>query len=142
MTDGEKTDALLRMMDMHFVKFRQTRDIELKVNLAIWTALFVLGGFLANQRFHLDCPGWFIYCIISVVILFCHGFFGMVPTQRSLDRDSKYVADCNKAIQELINTSIEYPPLQQCWRWFMVGFSGAILAGIAILLALVDHAHA
>jgi hypothetical protein len=50
MTDSEKADALLRMMDMHLAKWRQTRDLEVRVNLAIWTALVVVGGFLAAQR--------------------------------------------------------------------------------------------
>ena len=136
MTDPEKTDALLRLMDMHFTKFRQSRDIEIKVNLAIWTVLVVLGKFLSDKQVHLDsCVKWLVYLGISVVIVLCHYRFWMKPIQASEDHDSAFVGDCRGEIQALTGTSIQYPSLAQPWVFFEVGFSAVILAGIAVILA-------
>lgn len=136
MTEGERADVLLRMMDMHFAKFRQSRDLEFKVNLAIWTALVVLGKFLADQNVQLDWVKWILYLILSVGVVFCHLHFWMQPIQASEDRDSKFIGECRKEIQSLTGTSIEYPSLVQRWKCFEVGFSAVILIGLAIILAV------
>ncbi len=137
MTEGEKADALLRMMDTHSAKFRQSRDLEFKVNLAIWTVLVVLGKFLADQNVQLDhWAKWILYLVISAGVVFCHLRFWMKPIQASEDRDSAFVGECRKEIQSITGTSIEYPSLVQFWECFEVGFSAVILLGIAIILAV------
>ena len=137
MSEGEKADTLLRMMDMHFAKFRQSRDLEFKVNLAIWTALVVLGKFLADQSVQLDhWAKWILYLVLSAGVVFCHLRFWMQPIQASEDRDSAFVGECRKEIQSLTGTSIEYPSLVQSWKHFEVGFSAIILMGLAIILAV------
>lgn len=137
MTDGEKADALLRLMDMHFAKFRQSRDLEFKVNLAIWTLLVVLGKFLSDHQVQLVRPiDWLAYVAISLVILFCHYLFWMKPIQASEDRDSTFIGHTRREIQKLTDTSIEYRDLKQRWVSFEVGFSAIILAGFAFILAV------
>nr|VFJ78395.1 MAG: hypothetical protein BECKFW1821C_GA0114237_11812 [Candidatus Kentron sp. FW] len=136
MTDPEKADAMLRLMDMHFAKFRQSRDIEFKVNLAIWTVLVVLGKFLSDKNVQLEGLSWILYIAISLIIVFCHYWFWMKPIQASEDRDSAFVGDCLKEIQSVTKISIEYPILVQPWVYFEVCFSAVILAGVAIILSL------
>jgi len=134
MTDMEKADAILRMMDMHFAKFRQSRDIEFRVNIAIWTGLFILGKFFTDLKIQIVGWGWFLYIGISLVIVFCHYQFWMKPIQASQNRDSSFVRDCRGAIQTITKTSIQYPILKQRWIFFEVGFSALILIGLAIIL--------
>lgn len=135
MTDHEKADSMLRLMDMHFAKFRQSRDIEFKVNLAIWTVLVVLGKFLSDQQLQLEGWGWGFYLLISLIIVLCHYFCWMKPIQLSENRDSAFVGNCREAIQAITNTSIKYPSLDQRWVCFEVGFTAVILAGLAIILS-------
>lgn len=137
MTDAEIVDALLRMMDMHFTKFRHTRDIQFKVNLAIWTVLIVIGKFLCDQCVQLDhWAKWALYLILFAVIVFCHYHFWLKPIQASMDRDSAFVGNCRKEIGLFTKISINYPPLVQAWKCFAVGFSVLILVGIAIMLSI------
>ena len=137
MTESEKGDALLRMMDMHFAKFRQSRDLQTKVNLAIWTALVVAGGFLITQGVRLDnWVSWHIFPFVSILVVYGHYRFWMLPIQRSIDRDSAFINACRKEVQSLVGISIDYPPLPQPWMMnFTIGFSGIILAVTAIILA-------
>lgn len=136
MAEAEKADALLRLMDMHSARFRQSRDLEFKVNVAIWTVLVVLGKFLSDQRVKLD--DWMmllVYLLISAGIVMCHYRFWIKPIQASEDRDSAFISDSRKEIQALIGTSIKYLNLDQSWVCFEVGFTAFILAGLAVILA-------
>jgi hypothetical protein len=135
MTEAEKADALLRLMDMHSARFRQSRDLELKVNLAIWTALVVIGKFLSDARVKVDDWGTlFIYLFVSAVIVICHYRFWLKPVQASEECDSAFLSDSRKEIQALTGTSIKYPNLDQSWICFESGFTAFILAGLAVML--------
>ena len=54
MTEAEKADALLRLMDIHSARFRQSRDLEFKVNIVIWAILAIFGKFLSDARVKVD----------------------------------------------------------------------------------------
>ena len=135
MTEAEKSDALLRLMDIHSARFRQIRDLEFKVNIVIWAILAIFGKFLSDARVKVD--DWatlIIYLFISTVIVICHYRFWLKPIQASEDRDSAFIRDVRKEIQSLTGSSIKYPNLEKSWVCFEAGFTAFILAGVAVLI--------
>jgi hypothetical protein len=135
MTESEKADALLRLMDIHSAKFRQNRDLEFKVNIVIWAALTIFGKFLSDAQVKVD--DWatlIIYLFISTMIVICHYRFWLKPIQASEDRDSAFISDGRKEIQALTGTSIKYPNHDKSWVCFEAGFTAFILVGVAILI--------
>jgi hypothetical protein len=135
MTEAEKADALLRLMDMHSARFRQSRDLEFKVNIVIWIVLVIFGKFLSDVRVKVDDWGKLVvYLFISAVIVICHYLFWLKPVQASENRDSAFISDGRKEVQALTGTSIKYPNLDQSWVCFEVGFTAFILVGVALML--------
>lgn len=136
MTDKAKADVLLHLMDAHWANYRQTRDIEFKVNIAIWTALIVCGKFLSDQNFHLNSFGkWLLFIILFLLVTICHYHLWMRPIQSIEDRDSGFAKGCLKEVQSLAKTDIERSETLHRWTIFEVGFSGIILIFWAVILA-------
>jgi hypothetical protein len=72
MEDKEKFEALIKLADIQQKGFDKRRDIEWKVSLALWAAIFIGTGFLLDHKeLKYDiceiCLGYFIFFIIYVI---------------------------------------------------------------------------
>ena len=75
MTDKEKADCLIELHKAQMDHFKQTRDIEIKVNLAYWTLIVVAGVFLYDRNIHLtDAVSWGVYALIAMALVLGHTF--------------------------------------------------------------------
>ena len=73
MTDKEKADCLLQLHRDRLEKFKQTRDLEFKVNLALWSFIILAGYNLKQpQLYHCITCFTLLYLIIGLLITILH----------------------------------------------------------------------
>ncbi|MBW2046147.1 MAG: hypothetical protein JRI96_14905 [Deltaproteobacteria bacterium] len=132
MENKEKAECLIELCKIQMDHFRQTRDIEFKVNLALWT-LVALGGKFFYDKIKLDtCCEWVIYIVFALAIIFTHFFFWMRPIQDSEDRDIRFIYQCREKLIE--GESSDWRGGK--WTYFEVAITFALLVGVGIVLVL------
>ena len=138
MNDKEKADALLGLINGRMSHFRQTRDIELKVNLSLWTVIVVAGHFL-HGKVPLHGLGWIGFGLVTALVVLSHLFFWMRPIQRSEDTDAHFIALYRAEVEKLIGVNFGLPETKTPgWLWiaFEVGITAVLLAGVAFVLSI------
>lgn len=100
MTDKEKADCLIELHKEHMNHFKQTRDIEFKVNIALWTVI-VLAGYYLDSEICLEWSNLCWYILVAAGIILCHLFLWLVPISRSEKFDLKCIKKYRKRIMEL-----------------------------------------
>ena len=141
MTDKEKADCLIELHKERLGKYKQTRDIEFKVNIALWT-LIIVSGYYINGEIELDsCKDYLIfiipYLLISILLIFAHFKFWMKPIQKSEDADNFYINQYRKKIAELADIQIkEHIPYNTYWIFYIVGITAFLLFIIGIYILL------
>ena len=152
MTDKEKADCLLELHKTQLSHFAQTRDIEFRVNIALWTLIAAGGSFLYG-KVHLETDlSYLIFTIVSLGIYFGHLFLWMMPIQNSEDIDDYFINQYRSNIEKLVGVSIERsfelrrPRIlwaltktlrKDGWSWILAetGITLVLLIAIGILLA-------
>ena len=114
----DKSDCLLALLRSQQDHLKQTRDIEFKVNLGLWTAIVVAGGFVHTAGIRLESDAALaVYCVIVVVIWLFHLLLWMVPIQYSADVDKDFVLQYRREVERLCDFRPEYPVLEPKWFW-------------------------
>ena len=87
MEPKEKVFALIELCKIQMDHFEKTRNIEFKVNIALWTLIALAGKFVYDEN-DLHKGGFFIigYVVFAIVITWFHCLW-MSLIQRSEDRD-------------------------------------------------------
>jgi hypothetical protein len=138
MDDKEKVDALLRLLDSHLKHLCQTRDIEFKVNISLWTVIVAAGYFLYGKvRIH--GLNWYGYIAVSVVVVCAHTYLWMFPIQKSEDTDGDSIRFYRSEVEKLTEVASSRPhpnPSGRLWIVFEVGMTAVLLAGVAFILSL------
>jgi hypothetical protein len=72
MDDKDKVEALIKLADIQQKGFDKRRDIEWKVSLALWAAIFIGTGFLLDHKelkydIFLILIGYIVFCIIYFI---------------------------------------------------------------------------
>jgi len=150
MTDNKKAEFYLEVAKMHMDHLRQTRDIEFKVNLALWTGIVLAGYFLYGEVPLDDHHSRLLYGLMASLILFGHVVCWMMPVQHSQDRDNDFL----KKYQKLAVGHISIPPVKGLWRviawlrkdgWSWVlfegGFTFILLFVVGVFLASTGTAQ-
>jgi hypothetical protein len=122
----------------------QTREIEFKVNLSLWT-LIALAGYMFYGKVHINSyPSLFLYFIIAASIYCMHIFLWMMPIQKSEDTDDHFIREYRTNVEQLINVSINRPEARIGYAWAKVdklrkdGWSWIIAeTGITLFLLIV-----
>ena len=85
MTDKEKADSLIELQKGLAEYLRQTRNIEFKVNIALWSLIVAAGSvFLSNNNLNLRDPvAWFWFLTLVFTISVGHLVLWMIPIQLS-----------------------------------------------------------
>ena len=135
MTDKEKADCLIELHKEQLGKFKQTREIEFKINLTLWSFI-ILGSYYINNEIHLTtiyehCSFCIGYLIIAVVIILSHLFLWVKPIKKSNDTDDYYVNGYRSEVEKLTGIQIskykKYSKKSQNWIFFEVGITVLLL---------------
>ena len=106
MTDKEKADCFIELQKEQLKRFMQTRDIELKINIALWTAIIV-SAFYCKEKIILDSVvSKCIYIVVSIALVLAH-FYWLKNIQKSEDTDKHYFIEFRKAVVTLTEMEIE-----------------------------------
>jgi len=102
MTDKEKAYCFIELYKEQMNHFKQTRDIEFKVNIAFWTLIVLAGYFLnliisSRSYSNFNC----FYIIIALLFLACHLFLWLLPISRSEKIDLHYIKEYRDKIEDL-----------------------------------------
>jgi len=102
MDDEQKAQILLKLIQGQLDHFKQTRSLELKVNLAFWTAIVLTGGVLYREGY---CISSFIeittYILLACFIFISHLFCWLVPIQFSEDTDTSFINEYRGEVERL-----------------------------------------
>ena len=114
MTDDQKreADCLIEFAKLHADHLRQTRDMEVKINLALWTLIVLFAHALRGK---LPFGGWalWVYVGAAVIIAFGHLMLWMLPVQLSEDRDWSFVDLYKARVGELTGSNLTEPSAQE-----------------------------
>ncbi|MFA6165179.1 MAG: hypothetical protein WC700_01050 [Gemmatimonadaceae bacterium] len=99
MIKHEQATLLERLARQRLEHFKQTREIEFKVNLALWTAIVLAGGTLYRSGFRLGATSEVkVFVGAAAVLWISHAIFWMIPIQYSEDTDSAFIREYRKKI--------------------------------------------
>jgi len=146
MDTNQKINGLLDLQKIRFEKFKQTRELEFKVNIALWT-LIVLVGYYFKGKLHLNDPREIIiYVLISIAIIVCHYFLWLNPISKSEERDFEKVIAYQERIEELVEesnlgskgarTSNELRRDYRNWNLFLAGITFLLLCILGLFFSI------
>ncbi len=132
MTDNERAAHLAELLERQLDHFKQTRDIEFKVNLAFWTAIVATGAFLYRDGLRITSAcGVLLYLLIAVLVWLAHLLLWMVPIQYSEETDDHFVREYREQIEALC----AFIPKQRQLGWFWSRFEQSRKCGLSWILA-------
>ena len=148
MEDELKVQCYSNLLQTQMDHFKQTREIEFKVNIAIWTLLALAGSFLYDKII----PGplfWSGYAFISLALVAIHwGWMYLISLSQD---DDKKLMDGWMSALPLADDGIDESQTDKkdtqrkmatsrfgYWIIVEVGFTILILAGLGLLFA---HLH-
>lgn len=145
MSDKDKADCLIELHREQLGHFKQTREIEWKVNLTLWS-LIILGSYNLQKAHSVFlssinlCSFVSIYFIVSVIIIIAHFKFWLEPILMSEKTDNDYILKYRKAVENLTKVEIlpykEFDEKKQKWAYFELGITGLVLFLAGIYLAM------
>lgn len=149
MSPNEKAECYLKLMEIQATHFKQTRDLEFKVNLALWSAIVVSGGFLFG-KVHLNSGGSKMAFIAVALLLFvAHLALWMIPIQNSEDTDDHFIREYGRRVEALLKASVPSVGAKSpkwVWRsnsrlrkhgWSWILFESGITALLLLCVGLV-----
>lgn len=125
MTDNEKINYLVEMIKVKMEHFKQTRDIEFKVNIAAWTLIVIAYHPLSNLCNINTC------CLIFGLFLFAFAHTSwMCLIDQSESKDLETVYNIRREIEE--KSSFKYdtnitPVCEKKWLFVECGFTVILL---------------
>jgi len=152
MTEKEKADCFIELHKEQLGKFKQTRDIEFKVNIALWTLIVVASKFIKDVLpYYSDNLQIVAFIILAILIICGHLFLWMVPIQNSEDKDDHYVLKYRHLIEQLCEKNISLDPgdyknktrlrdfksSSLKWIMFEVGITTILLTAVGIYLFII-----
>jgi hypothetical protein len=137
MNRTERIHALLELERIRMDKYNQTRELEFRINLALWT-LIVLIGYYYKSTLRIDTVGDLVFfVIVLLVIVPGHYFFWLVPISDSEARDYARVLEFQNEVEKIIGKTDKVPErdLDMIKRDYRRG--NLFLAGITALLLVL-----
>ena len=134
MTDTDKTTSLVELEKIRIEKYKQTRELEFKVNIALWTLIVLIGY---HYRGKLSIEYWedlLFFIIVAIVIVLGHFFLWLVPISDSMARDNAKAYELQEEVEKNIGFKSTIPTRsiksikKDYLRW------NFFLAGITLLL--------
>ncbi len=72
METTDRINAILGLQKVRLERFKQSKDIEFKLNIALWTMIVIAGFYLKGEIHLAKCCEFAIYIGASLVITACH----------------------------------------------------------------------
>ncbi|MHC1733904.1 MAG: hypothetical protein AB9888_17975 [Bacteroidales bacterium] len=133
----EKVSALIDLAKARLDKYKQTRELEFKVNIALWT-LIVLIGYKGKEVLALsNWQDYLIYSIIAISVLLGHYFFWLRPISLSMAPHSAKSQYLQRKAEHIIDENSDEPEdelnnIMQRYRTMNL-----FLAGITLILLVL-----
>jgi hypothetical protein len=140
METKEKNSLLIELCKIQMDHFEKTRNIEFKVNIALWT-LIALAGKFGYGKIKLDHNSFFIllYTFFSVVIVVLHWCW-MKNIQNSENSDialrNKYRSEIHKTIELELKLESNQNDSESSWVIIETGVTAVLLVGLGIIFSL------
>jgi hypothetical protein len=137
MEPGQKAAALTEILKMRLEKYKQTRDLQFKVNIALWT-LIILIGYKCEKTLDLEnWSGYLIFGIIALAVSFCHYYLWLRPVSESMARDSAIALRLQNEVENIVLDKSDEPErdLDEISRSYYT--MNLFLAGITLLLMIL-----
>lgn len=151
MTDKEKADLLIELIKTQLDHFKQTRDLELKVSLALWTLIAVTASFLYGKVRLTDLAPIGLFILIAIIVFVGHVFLWLMPIQNSEDKDDYFINKYRDEVEGLTGLTIPKQSLDKRpeilwrlvkhlrkdgWSWILTesGITLSLLIVVGILL--------
>ncbi len=144
MEPKDKTAALTEIVKARLEKYKQSRDLEFRVNIALWT-LIVLVGFKGEETLELSCwIDYAFYGVAALAVVVGHYFFWLIPLSESMARDNARAIELQKHIENIINERSDKPERDEAeikrfyhkMNFFMAGITIILLVLLGIFLSL------
>ena len=140
MTDKEKTDALIELIKIRVDKYKQTRELEFKVNIALWTLIVLIGQYYKSKVSDITTTDLILFIIALILIVAGHYFLWLVPVSESLARDNAKALELQDEVEKItgIKPSI---PLRTAnaiktdyrkWNMFLAGITLVLMALLSL----------
>jgi hypothetical protein len=144
MNDKEKTDSLIELEKIRIDKYNHTRDLEFKVNIALWTLIVLVGYYYRNTLRIGTTTDLVFFILVAVVVVLGHFFFWLNPISKSERRDYSRALTFQKAAEKLIGTKnapaernekeIKRDYLK--WNLFLAGITLMLFALLGVFLII------
>jgi hypothetical protein len=142
MTNKEKAELLLKLLEGQMAHFNQTRSLEFKINLSLWTVIVLAGKFLYGKIYLNNFCSLLLFVAISLLVVFGH-LYWMNAIQKSENLDQKFVLEYRKRVEKLVedieisnDTEAHIKERGEVWRKMEVGFTVILLLILGILLSV------
>jgi hypothetical protein len=144
MTDKEKTDSLIELEKIRIDKYNHTRDLEFKVNIALWT-LIVLVGYYYRNTFRIGTTADLVFFILlAIVVVLGHFFFWLNPVSESERRDYSRALSYQKEAEKHMGTEIAPDERNEKeikrdylkWNLFLAGITLMLFALLGVFLII------
>ena len=139
MSNDDKAKHYLELAKLQMDHLRQTREIEFKVNLALWTAIVLAGAFL-TRYVEVEFTTWrYWYVLVALLIIGGHMFLWMMPVQHSQDRDNDFITAYRQEVETLLlgEKKLTLPKDKRRPRWLWKGIGKLRLSGWSWVLSEV-----
>ena len=140
----DKAATLTEFVKVRIDKYKQTRDLEFKINIALWT-LIVLVGHHCQEVLSLSYwVDYIFFGVMALVIVLGHYFLWLVPVSESLARDNAKSLELQKQVENIINDRSDKPERDEAqirnsyriWNLFLAGITLLLLLLLGIFLSL------
>ncbi len=133
----EEAATLTDIAKSKLEKYNQTRDLQFKVNIALWT-LIVLVGHKGEQMLALSGPNDYLLFAAGVILVVTgHYYFWLRPMSSSMARDNAKALELQQLAINIVNGSSDKPErgleeIKRCYRIMNI-----FLAGITLILLIL-----
>ena len=137
MEPKDKSAALIDLEKIRIEKYKQTRELEFKVNVALWT-LIVLVGYHYRDKFSIIYREDLVFFIIvALIVVSGHFFLWLTPISKSLARDNAKAHEFEEEAEKVIGFKSAIPARR--YKSIMKGYLrwNLFLAGITLLLLIL-----
>ena len=151
MSEKDKADCLIELHKELLGKYKQTRDIEFRINIALWTLIIIAGYSLKEIELTTLTKlvvFSFLYLLVTIFLSYAHFKFWLFPIQRSEYIDDYYIKKYRYNIELLTNKIIikdpgevkeilifkDFSDRSKSWIKFEIGITIFLIIVVAIFI--------
>jgi hypothetical protein len=144
MEPKDNINGLIELVKVRVDKYKQTRELEFKVNIALWTLIVLIGRFCQDKVSMDTVTDWVFFIVLTLVIVLGHFFFWVKPISGSLARDSAKVLELQNEIENMISQQSEKPERDEQqtrkeymkWNFFLAGITLILMVLLGVFFSL------